>query len=96
MKQKRYEMICQELKIHGIIEIDNDKMYLTDKFLNLFIENFKVEGVVAKALILSIIKMLKRAEEKQLKEYFVALQQFEPISGAVRIEQESEQEEAKA
>ena len=24
MKQKRYEMICQELKIHGIIEIDND------------------------------------------------------------------------
>ena len=49
MKQKRYEMICQKLKIHGIIEIDNDKMYLTDKFLNLFIENFKVEGVVAKA-----------------------------------------------
>ena len=49
MKQKRYEMICQELKIHGIIEIDNYKMYLTDKFLNLFIENFKVEGVVAKA-----------------------------------------------
>ena len=49
MKQKRYEMICQELKIHGIIEIDNAKMYLPDKFLNLFIENFKVEGVVAKA-----------------------------------------------
>ena len=86
MKQQKIDMICEELKSYGIVETYKDKIWISEKFLKRITCFLKGSGDMGMSLILTIVDMLKIAEENHVKEYYLIISEIEPIRTAFEMQ----------
>ena len=69
MKRAKFERLVKELERWGIINEKDEKLYLTDFFRKILIENIKEPRPVSEGVILSILDVAQPLTKARLCDY---------------------------